>query len=424
MLLTSCSNELDNKNKSQINVWYYDYMINKSYDDVADFIIEEMKKYASENNIIINVIKYSSEELTYKDYVLKRNAALATNQGDIVIDWVNNLYSARQYGGDYSKLSTYNNIFEGFRNGYCIPVGFDMRFMVINNDVMKHYGVKTETAITNEEYYELKEKLKQAGAKFAANEEEKREIRDYYIYKNQLKIIYENNKYIIDTALLKKTINEIYREYMKIGNENAGVEEDVIFDLNTDCILKNSHPNSPYFMALTKFSQDDPSKLQLAKHIKANNRGIYDCTMVIKNGYEHNAVPCIMINKNSKKEEAYKLASILFSDKIQKNIYDRSYGVVADTENIRDKIEVDSNWKCIRQYEILNQFYDIKEKGYSMLKNSNQSYFFENASFKSLLKNFITNEINKKMKAPNLYDDDTFEKNTKDFINNLNVKFN
>ncbi len=426
-LLISCSNESYNmdKKKSQINLWCYKNADIGIYDMTTEFLIEEMKNYAIANAIDLNITTYSSEELSYEDYAFKQNAAIATGEADIIIDHVWNLYSIKQYGGDYSKLDTYENIFEGFRDGYCIPVGIDMRAEAINNDVLKHFGVEADSVITFEEYYELKEKLKQAGAEFAATLEEKYELCDYYINKNQLKIISDNNKYIVDKKLLKTTIDELYDEYIKSKDEIVNIEEDIIFEKNTGYIFKNSVPHSPRFSLLTGIERCYELNFGGINHNIGDKEDSYDCTMVIQKNYVYQySAPCIMINKNTKNEEVYEVANILFSSDVQKKLYDRNYGVVTDTEKTRQVVGVDKNWKCIRENVNFNQLYDMKEKGYSILKNSVQSKFFEPIDFEIMLKNFILDEINKKIEEPNTYDDSMFEKNAEDFLINLNIKYN
>jgi len=88
LLLMSCSTESNNidKNKSQINVWLYKYSDTGTYDKTAELLIEEMKHYAAENNINLGITSFSSEELAYDDYVLKRNSSIATGKADIIID--------------------------------------------------------------------------------------------------------------------------------------------------------------------------------------------------------------------------------------------------------------------------------------------------------------------------------------------------
>lgn len=414
-----------NKNKSQINVWQYKYSDTGVYGETADLLIEEMKHYATENSINLGITSFSSEELTYDDYILKRNTAIATGKADIIIDCFYNFYPIRQYGGDYSKLDTYENIFEGFRGGYCIPVGIEMRAVAINNDVLKHYGVESDSVITFKEYYELKEKLKQAGAKFAATEDEKRELVDYYIYKNQLSIIKDNNKYTVDKELLIRTFDEIYGEYIKINDEIVNVEDDIIFEKQTGYIFKNSEQNTPWLKVLNIINHSSELDFGGINHSIENEDGNYDCTMVIEENYGYRQFfPCVMVNKNTKSEKAYKIAGILFGDEVQQKLHDSYYGVVTDTEKIRQTVEVDSNWKCIRKNSKFNQLYDMKEKGYSILRNNDQSSFFETGTFDGLLKYFIIDEVNKKIKESDTYNDSSFEKSAEDFIINLNVKYN
>lgn len=97
---------------------------------------------------------------------MKRNALIECGDVDILFDNVDNLYSLRNKCGDYTKLETYKNIFNTMKGHYCLPLCYRAIAKVINNEVLKKYGINCDKVITLDEYYDIKYKLRNSGAEF------------------------------------------------------------------------------------------------------------------------------------------------------------------------------------------------------------------------------------------------------------------
>jgi len=71
-----------------------------------------------------------------------------------------------EYAGDYTKLENYKNLFDNFKGHYCIPICSLMDTIVLDNEVLKSYGIECDKYITLDEYYDIKQSMKEKGAKF------------------------------------------------------------------------------------------------------------------------------------------------------------------------------------------------------------------------------------------------------------------
>ncbi|WP_313371344.1 hypothetical protein, partial [Sedimentibacter sp.] len=71
LILTSCAEQED----EVVNIWYYEYEFNPN-GGIIEKAIEYMDRFAEINDINIEVSKYSYKDMSFDDYVLKRNLAI------------------------------------------------------------------------------------------------------------------------------------------------------------------------------------------------------------------------------------------------------------------------------------------------------------------------------------------------------------
>ncbi len=121
LILVSCSKA---KTDDTVKIWMYKYSYFYGDTQLKELIESQINKYANENNIKVEFIEFSEEELNAEDYILKRNIAVADGNADIVIgDIYSNMLQISKYAGNYPKLSNYKNLFENYKGQYCIPIG-------------------------------------------------------------------------------------------------------------------------------------------------------------------------------------------------------------------------------------------------------------------------------------------------------------
>lgn len=174
-------------NSKNMVLWKWALSENRFY-GITKKAIEYIEKYAKINDIKIETTKYSYKDMSYDDYVLKRNLAIENSDADIILDNIESLYRIKKHAGDYRRLDNYENIVESFRGGFCIKLCYDMNAIFVRNEILDLYGIKTDRVITLKEYYGMKQTLKENGVRFKLIATELNELIDYYVLKNDLKL--------------------------------------------------------------------------------------------------------------------------------------------------------------------------------------------------------------------------------------------
>jgi len=424
LLFTSCNKLENNKpNNNIVKIWLYEDENNTIYMDTMNLVIDELNKSADENNIVLEIKKYSSNELSYDNYILKRNAAIASSDVDILFDNAYNLHSVKEYSADYSKLNTYTNIFENLRQYYCIPIILNITADIINKDVLDYYNIKTDKVIMVEEYFEIKQKMKEAGAKFKFNEVELNELIQYYINKNSLEILEVDGKLTVNEDNIKNTINQIYQDVIK----NYNITDDFEMSELNRTVFEKGTERDFYKMLLYRPSANVNDFAGASNYFTITNYSVVlNQNDVIKN----TTVPCLLINNSTSNENTYKIASILFDNDFQKKICDSDIGeTVIDTEEIRKYIGFDENWNYKRfkieenstQWDKLLS--DMMQKSYEIIRFGDFKKLFFDYSIEESLQLFIKDEI-LQMISHEKGSQDNFSERLNNYITNFNVRYN
>ncbi len=426
LILASCAEQKD----EVVNIWYYEYESNP-YGEMKEIAVDHMKKFAEINDIKIEVSKYSYKNMSYDDYALKRNLAIEHGDVDILLDHIGSFYRIRKYAGDYSKLENYENIIESFREGYCIPISYVMPAIFVKNEVRDIYGVKTNRIISLIDYYEMKQEMKENGARFKLIATELYELLDYYVLKNNLKIHSDNETFTVDEDLMINTINEIFDDIDKYyGEDEVGgnwADDYLIYEMNSNKTLTYDRV-LPALNILGYKGEPD---------IKDYTVALIDEEYSIPHWNKY--AQCIFINKNSTNEDLFKVAGSLFSDSFQYNNYFRYMkGIVTNTDYVMEQIgfEMDGKYTGEKFIDVqgnvlrMNKYYDkdsekqifeMMEKAYKALREKNTEDIYDYALLKPELEDFIfdiiVDEKNKSEKV-------NIDKEIDEFIKKININYN
>ncbi len=235
-----------------------------------------------------------------------------------------------------------------------------MDTIILDKQVLRSYGIECDEYISMDEYYEIKQEMKKKGAKFRYDCIEDMQLFNYYLDKNKLEMIKNDGKYSIDRNLAMRTIEEISKDIQEHYNVDMDFEKreeqiystgdgyQIIFDEALGRALSQRGDSYPLkFFTLIGYSKDSPFE---------------DYAIVIKNETEDcmGRVPCVFINKNTKKDNAYEIADFLISDEFQINMYKKTlaYSTIIDTPEIKEKIGYDGDWNYkagIEEAKQLNQ---------------------------------------------------------------------
>lgn len=432
ILIISCSQQ---KADDIVRIWMYRYEGDYGGNELKDLIEKNINYFAEENNINIEIMEYSDKEIAEEDYILKRNLALEHGDADIIIgDMYSGMHQLSKYAADFMGLSNYENIFDNFKGQHFIPLVSIIDSIILDNQVLELYGVESDKYITIGEYYELKQELKAAGARLKYDTEEHSQLLDYYINKNNIKMLSENGQFTFDKKAVIKTIQEIAADIeINYDSDIFKIREELQTNYNNNKIIYDealgrsfAQIGKYYPLKFLTFTYDFKVPFE-------------DYTVVIKNDVENTmlGVPCMVINKNSKKEGIYKIADFLLSDKFQSSLYNNTlaYSTITDTPQVRQ----DTGFNDDRSYKyepgktkIYNHSLtvrDIKElipvvqKTYEIFKNTDTERLFTPFEYRIAIKAFIGNEALKMVENPNYIEED-FNRSADEYLTSFNVIYN
>ncbi|WP_313164713.1 extracellular solute-binding protein [Sedimentibacter sp.] len=433
LLLISCSQQDEDET---VRIWMYGYDAEQEpgLGEFQDQIERQISYFADENDIKIEFNIYSLKEMAEEDYMLKRNLALEHGDADIVIGDMYGMHQASKYAADYTKLSNYKNIFDNFKGYKFVPIGSLMTTIILDKQVLEAYGIESDKYITLDEYYEIKQRLKAAGVRFKYESEEHNQLRDYYINKNDLKMINENGQFTIDRQIAIKTAREIAEDIVKnYDTDIYTIKEEIQYNKNNERIIYDEALGRPfaqrgeyYPLKFLSFTWDITPVFE-------------DYVAVIENNLEITMLrmPCMILNKNSKKENADKVADFLLSDKFQSRLYNNThaYSSITDTSQVRQ----DTGYNDDRSYKyepgktkIYNRNLtgkDIKElmpvvqDAYELFKNTDTEKFFTPSEYRIAIRAFIGNEALKMVENPS-YGEEDFNRSADEYLTRFNVLYN
>ncbi|WP_312812020.1 hypothetical protein [Sedimentibacter sp.] len=432
LLLLSCSQQEEDET---VRIWMYRYKDYYGDNELKDLMESRILYYAEENSIEIEVIVYTDDEMMEEDYMLKRNLALEHGDADIIIgDMRSGMHQTAKYVADYTKLSNYYNIFDNFKGQYFIPLTSAMDTIVLDKQVLEAYGIESDKYITLDEYYEIKQQLKAAGARFKYEAEEHQQLMSYYINKNDLKMMVENGQFTIDKQAAIKTAREIAEDIVKnYDTDIYTIKKEIVRNTNRDRIIYDEILGRPF----SQRGQYQPLKfLSFTYDITPP---FEDYVVVIENDLENTMlrVPCMIINKNSSKESTYKIADYLLSDKFQSSVYNNTltYSTITDTPNVRR----DTGYNDDRSYKYepgktkiyntnltgkdIKELMPVVQDAYELFKNTDTEKFFTPSEYRIAIRAFIGNEALKMVENPS-YGEEDFNRSADEYLTRFNVLYN
>ena len=435
-VLTACSKNVNHQKVEDdaVKIWWYEEAGvgdgETTYNYVMNKAIEKLKFDAELNDIKMEVNKYSYKDLSYEDYVLKRNAAITYGDVNIIFDKVDNLYQLRDKAGSYEKIEKYEKIFDNFKKQYCIPVFTDMHVNFVNNDVLKKYNIEIKNVITLNEYYKIKQNMKKAGARFKLNDKELWELIDYYTMKNNAEVFTKDGKLDVNKETVKNTILEVvddlnnYYDY-SLNDIETGDTEYKIYEQTSGYEFSGLMYN---YSALS-YEEYDNNRPPIEK----------STIVVMDDDYFKFNIPCIFIPENNKNVDAYKLANVLISDGFQISLYEEGFGVITNSQRVKELTGFDKNWNYVGVRYLTDadgnkvatkiyakkeedKLYELLTKGYEIIRSRDMSKFFMDSSYDDELSGVIYCEILNIIEKNNKFDN--FNEDMDDFITNLNVMHN
>ncbi len=436
--LTSCS-KIKNNNAT-IQLWWYKYK--KSGGDTVENVIMELKYYCDKNNIPIEIIQYSEDTLAYEDYILKRNAAM-TSGNIITIDDARNLTDIAKHHADYSKAENYKNLFDAYKDKFCIPIGIVYTARSISNKVLEYYNINTDRSIiTYNDYLDIKQQIKEQGGRFKLNKLEYRELLDYYLIKNGLKFINEDSSIIKNTDELKKDIKKAFIEIyddLKLYYKDYDNVEFLYTDWTEDDYILYDQTSGE---KLLNFEKANESVTSYEKYYRQYNR-ILDITYVIT--YNILRSPCVYMYKKITNERIYDVLNQLLDGSYYTVFNGKKwhcYFPVQNTEEIREILEVDENWQYIGNMKEIadngdekhKKHVDIINESYELLVNDKEasqliaSYYFYNKNISEniywCVDKLIEKIITDKLDYNSSEGDKFINEYVDEFVKNFNVHYN
>ncbi len=434
-VLTSCSVQM-NDEKDVVKIWWYKEEGNTIYNNIVEAGINRIVAYAKSNGIEIDIRQFLYSDLSYDDYVLKRILAIEQGDLDMTIDTSGNLYNLKGKASSYNRIKSYENIFDNFKNQYCIPLCMDMRVNFVNNDALMQYNIQPKQVITFDEYCEIKQRMKEAGAEFKLNDAEFDELVEYYYRKNDLKILKSDKGLSMDKKAVLAAVCSI------VDDIKTNYDYDYFIKNPKDGEYKIIDQKSGYEFSCMRYEYSALSYNDLGSRCSSIEN--YTTVLWDNNYFKYISgkyiIPCLFISKNSKSKNVYNIADKLLSDELQLLLYNSNYvGVIKNSDKVRESIGFDENWNYVGLKNIKGEqkkkdspkiypseeeerLYEGLTKGYEIIRKSDMSYFFSDSIYYFELNEFVINMATAAIKDEKILEN--YDKMTDDFITNLNIRNN
>ncbi len=332
-------------NSDEIQLWFYDTV--NAGNGYSKEIVRRVKEYCESNNIPLKVYEYSIDTMTYQDYLLKRNISAVTGNM-ITIDDARNLIEISKHHADYTKLENYDKLLNINKNRYCIPLAINYSLRTIDNEILDYYDIKTDKKIlTYNEYLEIKQKIKEKGAKLKLNFLEYSELFDYYLTKNKLIFIDEESVNVKDSnifkEILKKSIIEICDDIKSYYDGKLDEKSlDIYYENNGDLYDENS---KLLFSDSTSGSNCITNPIIVNSYHTFGIKDILNKTLFISNFSHHS--PSLYIHKKITNKKIYDIANYILSESCYSFLYEgySIYMPTFDTPYVRSIFHVNEKWE-------------------------------------------------------------------------------
>lgn len=448
--LNENANKTDKENNTdKIQLWCYTHsrdslIYDTFYMNCISKIVDSAKKFCEKNDIPLEVFEYDDTKLSFEDYDLKRSVAAASGNM-IVVEDVYYIEKLAKQHADYSKIDNYKNLLDGYKDRFCIPLGIFSSAGYINNDAIQYYEIKLDRKVlTYIEYLEIKQNMKEQGAKFELNNAEFEQMINYFKYINGLEFINYKSKALEDNELfkktLKKTILEICNDILLYYDDNLSYinkyeSSNSIYDKNSEFILNEKYHNLSFIL--------DPYSYNELEDI--TNK-----TFFIEPFYKYLSVNFFMYNKITN-EKIYDLANHIISEDTYLMIMQNPdykddifyYTPILNNDKVKETLGLNNELEFIKDYkgkiearEIINDAYEILIKNTDTAKEI-ADYQFTNNNYENSIKYFIMNilqEIAKELSGSELslrnFDPEDekinkiLDKKINDFVLNFNIHNN
>ncbi len=404
---TACINKNNNdivKNNSsndKIQLWYnFDY--NSNDEQLTYALIDNAKKFCDLNNIPLEIVKYDSEILSYEDYAFKRNLA-AENGNMIIIDSISYLSDLAKHHADYAKIKIYDNLLSPYKDRFCIPIGRSLKSSFIDNAILDFYNIDTpeRPAITYPEYLEIKQKLKNSGARFEINNGDFYETIRYYLYINGLLYLNKNDEILKDNNKLKeaikKSIYEMCEDIILYNEASLNEFEKIIrvpstgfeiYDSNSNLHLKEFQNcdnfsvtliSPKWFKLLYNVNENPSNKTYIIDYFGANDLSII-------------RTPGIFIHKKITNDKIFDLANFLLEQ--SSYIYGKTNKITSAplfyTDKVLNELKLNENLEYIgedasdEEKRIINATFDIFAKNEVKSMEIADAYFYDDILVKNI----------------------------------------
>jgi hypothetical protein len=422
-LLTSCVNKskdlLNNeqtsisivKPKDTIQLWYYIFSKGVYEHEIAS-IVDKAKQYCEESNINLEVVGYDRDAMSEEDYILKRNIAMASGNA-IVVDNLRNLRMIAEQHADYSKIDNYDTLLNPYKNKFCIPLGAMYDGISLDSKVLQYYGISTNRILTYSEYLELKQDLKEKGARFELNNREFGQVIEYYMYKNSFIYLYEDDEKLKEKNKFKEVLKTII----------TGVCNDIIIYNDADLRISNNNMDIHDKTSNISFDifgfndvRDILSPGSYSSVVNSSLHGKYQTDMTDKilyiDPHSSGSTPNIFLYKKITDERIYGLVNhlaneetfimIQTSDINGRKELQQSYAPVFKIDKAKELLNLNDNFEYVRldynfgyeNIKLVNLSYDMVLKDEEKLKELTNAHF-SNIDYRSEIRYFIMKTVEK-----------------------------
>ncbi len=406
-ICVSCNDGTSNDNAT-IQVWSYDFINTEAYSKALADTLSNIKFFCEKNEIPMEIMRYSEKDISYDDYVLKRNAAVS-NGNAIIIEDASYIHDLAKHHADYTKLENYNNLLDVYKDKFCIPLGIGYSVLYRYNDAINFYGINTDNPlITYNEYLEIKQQMKEKGARFKLNYLEFKELIDYFSIKNNIKFINEESEILKQSSdfkeSLKNTIIELCDDFKlynnKILSDNLKYNENTIISYN-----KNDYT-----------IYDENSLLILCDNLESSfityrgsyvDNSILDKTFVIDPDVFIS--PSFFMYKKITNDKIYDLANYIVSESSYFYVAGLGpyYSPVFNGEKTRKMFYLNDDWQYEgefkakaekggdvdkRTYDLFSEIYEVIARNEDK-SNLLTSYYYTNREYSETIYNLIADII-------------------------------
>lgn len=281
ILLIGCNNSTGKDDqRAEIQLWWYDEGDGNNIDDnkiqainSTRALVEKVKSYCTTAEVPLKLNVYKNSEISYENYVLKRNVNLS-KKNVIIMDNASNLYELNQGHCDYNKIDNYKNLYPSLKNLSFIPLDMNTNIFTVNSELLKEYNINLEkNVISYNEYIDCIIKIKEAGGKLQGN----------------------NAAYLNLISDLKK--EKVMATSSKIDEHNINK------DKYKKVIDKYVNSNREFLQGKNPWSElmDKETKLPLLEYTAM----FRDVEAIVSNSDENKGIKCLNIYKNTQSGAEY-----------------------------------------------------------------------------------------------------------------------